>query len=175
LRHTEQDFDRLSWHDCHIRGLELRVGDPDEDDWTSDLVLHLDFIVEWLCGVGEPAQFRVAPAELVFHGVTELHLALPWSEPTYRVALYLPAIDRIEREVVTNQKVFLDRPYYAWRIRLNRPSDGEIRFGAVGFAQSTLGPALLTSRQHLTARERERALFQGAPAATPPPSDESLP
>ncbi len=45
--YTESGFDQLSWHDCHIWGLELRAGDPDEGDWTSDLVLHIDFIVEW--------------------------------------------------------------------------------------------------------------------------------
>jgi hypothetical protein len=44
---TEADFDRLSWHDCHLRGIRFEAGDPDEGDWTSDLVLDLDFIVEW--------------------------------------------------------------------------------------------------------------------------------
>jgi hypothetical protein len=138
--------------------LELRVGDPDEDDWTSDLVLRLDFIIEWLCGVGQPAEFRVAPVELVFHGVTDPHVSAPWNEPLYQAALYLPAIDRIEREPVKDQRVFLDRAYHLWRIRLNRPSDGEIRFGAVGFTQTQLGEPLLTARQHLTMRERDRAL-----------------
>jgi hypothetical protein len=61
---TEADFDQLSWHDCHIWGVELRAGDADEGDWTSDLALDIDFIVEWLCGVAGGAQFRVAPAAL---------------------------------------------------------------------------------------------------------------
>ena len=26
--YTEADFDRLSWHDCHIWGIELRAGLP---------------------------------------------------------------------------------------------------------------------------------------------------
>ena len=43
MTYTEADFDRLSWHDCHIWGVGLRVGEPDEGDWTSDLVLDLDF------------------------------------------------------------------------------------------------------------------------------------
>ena len=58
--YTEADFDRLSWHDCHIWGIELRAGDPDDGDWTSDLVLDIDFIVEWICGAGGGGQFRVA-------------------------------------------------------------------------------------------------------------------
>jgi hypothetical protein len=37
---TEADFDHLSWHDCHIWGIELCAGDPDEADWTSDLAFE---------------------------------------------------------------------------------------------------------------------------------------
>ncbi|PYS48292.1 MAG: hypothetical protein DMG13_25820 [Acidobacteria bacterium] len=62
MTHTEADFDRLSWHDCHIWALELRAGEPDDEDWTSDLALDIDFIVEWICGVSCDVQFRVAPA-----------------------------------------------------------------------------------------------------------------
>jgi hypothetical protein len=39
---TEADFDRLSWHDCQIWAVELRVGDPGTEDWTSDLALDID-------------------------------------------------------------------------------------------------------------------------------------
>jgi hypothetical protein len=35
---TEADFEQLSWHDCHIWGMEFQTGDPDEDDWTSDVI-----------------------------------------------------------------------------------------------------------------------------------------
>jgi hypothetical protein len=52
MTYTEADFDHLSWHDCHIWGVELRVGDPDDGDWTSELALDLDFIVEWICCIG---------------------------------------------------------------------------------------------------------------------------
>ena len=44
---TEADFERLSWHDNHIYGLHLSLGDPARDDWRSDLVLDIDHIVEW--------------------------------------------------------------------------------------------------------------------------------
>lgn len=63
MTHTEADFERLSWHDCHIWGLDFRVGQPDEGDWTSDLVLDIDFIAEWLCGVtGGPVSCRTRDA-----------------------------------------------------------------------------------------------------------------
>jgi hypothetical protein len=74
--HTEADFERLSWHDCHIWGLAFRVGDPDENDWTSDLVLDIDFILDWICGAAGGAQFQVAPAALAFHGVTDPRIGI---------------------------------------------------------------------------------------------------
>jgi hypothetical protein len=130
------------------------VGDPDEGDWTGDLLLGIDFIVEWLCGVGERAQFRIAPATLVFHGVTDPRIAIDWGDSGLRTAIHPVSIDRIERAPVADQKVYLDRPYYRWQVRLNWPAGGEIAFGAVGFTQTLLAEPVLRDRQHLSRRER---------------------
>jgi hypothetical protein len=155
---TEVDFESLSWHDCHLWRIDLVVGDPDQGDWASDLTLGLDFIVEWLCGVQGGARFRVAPATLVFHGVTDPRIAIDWGEPRSQAALHLISIDRIERERVQEQKVYLDRPYYRWRIMLNWPGGGEIAFGAVGFTQTLLAEPVLCEGQHLSHRERSRLI-----------------
>ena len=155
---TETDFEHLSWHDCHIWGVNLRVGDPEDDDWTSDFVLDIDFIVDWLCGVSHNAQFRVAPATLSFHGVTDPRIAINWGDSGFRTAVHGISIDRIERERVRDQKIFFDRPYYSWRIKLNWPSAGEIALGAVGFTQTLLAEPVLTSKQHLSLKERNRLL-----------------
>ena len=156
MKYTEADFEHVSWHDCHIWGLDLRVGDPDEDDWTSDLVLDIDFITDWICPVGGGGQFRVAPATLAFHGVTDPRIMIDWGDSGFQVALHEVSIDRIERERVREQKVYLDRPYYRWSIRLNWPRAGEIAFGAVGFTQTLLAEPVLTTKQHLSLRERNR-------------------
>lgn len=156
---THADFDRLSWHDCHVWGFELHVGNPDEGDWRADLVFNIDFIVEWLCGASEPAQFRIAPAKLVFHGVTDPKLKIDWGDSGFQVAIHEMAIDGIEREQIHEQKVHLDSPYYRWRIRLSWPKAGEIVFGAVGFTQSLLAkPVLVTGKQSLSRRERNRLI-----------------
>jgi len=55
---TEADFERLSWHDCHVWGIEFRVGTPDENDWTSDLAFDIDYIVEWVSGSDGRVRFR---------------------------------------------------------------------------------------------------------------------
>jgi hypothetical protein len=153
--HSEADFDRLSWHDCHLWAIRFDVGSAEEDDWTSDLVLDLDFIVEWLRPSENEFAFRVAPATLVFQGVTDPHIAIDWARTGFQGALHLVSIDRITRERVAEQKVFLDRPYYSWRIELNWP-DGEITFGAVAFRQTLLADPITLDRQHLSRAERRR-------------------
>ena len=151
---TDSDFDSLSWHDCHVWGLSIGAGDPDTGDWTSDLIVDLDFIVEWICGVDKTFQFRVAPATLTFHGVTDLHIGVTWGDGALQAAIHPMSIDRIARERVEHQKVFLDRPYYRWRVVLNWPAGGEIVLGAVGFTQRLRAEPLLSSRQHLSRHQR---------------------
>lgn len=156
LIYTEADFDRLSWHDCHIWGVEFRAGDADEGDWTSELVLDLDYIVEWLCGTSGGGQFRVAPATLVFHGVTDPKINIDWGHSGFQAALHPVSIGSVERELVRDQQVYLDRPYYRWSIRLNWPESGAIAFGAVGFTQTLRGEPVLTEKQSLPLSTRSR-------------------
>ena len=156
--HTDGDFDRLSWHDCHIWGIELRAGETEEGDWTSDLALEIDYILEWLCGVQTEVQFRVAPATLVFHGVTDLRIGIDWGRSGFQCSLHELSMDGIQREVILEQKVFLDRPYYRWTIRLNWPSNGEIAFGAAGFTQTLRAEPVLIDTQSLSLRERARLI-----------------
>lgn len=135
LKHTEADFADLSWHDCRIRGFKFDAGNPERNDWTSDLALDIDFITEWICRKDRAPISRVAPASLVFHGVTDLKIDLNFGDSQHRVSLSGVSIDRIERKRVKNQKVFLDRPYFRWTILLNTPPEGQVSFGAVGFTQ----------------------------------------
>ena len=158
IRHTETDFERLSWHDCHVWRLEVRAGNPEGRDWTSDLALDLDYIVEWRCGLSGGGQFLVAPATLVFHGVTALTVAIDWSRAGSSVALHEMSIDHIDRERQRPQTVHLDRPYYRWTIRLNWPESGTISLGALGFTQTLLAEPVLLDRQSLSRRERRELL-----------------
>jgi hypothetical protein len=91
----------------------------------------------------------VAPATLVFHGITDLCVHVDWGDSGHRVSHPAPSIGRIERAPVADQKIFLDRPYWAWRIALNSPAEGEIRFGAVGFTQTLRREPILCDAQQL--------------------------
>lgn len=156
---TNADFERLSWHDNLIYGWAFETADPEAGDWRSELVLDIDHIVEWV-RTGERMRFRVAPAQLVFHGVTGFACALDWGASGDQVGLQLPSIDRIEREPITEQRVFLDRPYYRWRIALNAPAGGYLSFGAVDFTQTLRTEPVLQDEQWLAPAKRCAMLDQ---------------
>ena len=124
------DFDGLSWHDDTLYGLRFDVGDSfqgdwradlakatgapiwprrlarrsGQGDWRADLVLDIDHIVEWIRGEAGKVRFRVAPATLVFHGVTDLKIAIDWGDSGDRTALHDGSIEAITREPVANQE-----------------------------------------------------------------------
>jgi hypothetical protein len=143
------DFDPFCWHDDPVYGLALRLGDPAANDWRSDLVLDIDHIVEWV-RIEDRIRFRIAPATLVFHGVSDLRIDVDWGMRGWQVAPSLPTIDHIERERIGEgeQRIFLDRPYYAWRVAFASPTGGSTSFGAVGFD--------LTLRREPTVEDEQR-------------------
>lgn len=155
---TPAPFDPVSWHDCHIWGLDIVAGAPHENDWASDLVLDIDFVTGGREFEGT-FEFSVVPASLAFHGVTGLGLGVEVGAAEAWTAVHPWSVDRIERERVREQKIFLDRAYYRWRIGLNWPAGGEITFGAYGFTQTPRGEAVWIrgGRQNLTRRERAAA------------------
>ena len=145
----ETEFDAGYWHDCAIHSVRFVVGDPERDEWVSDLMLDIDFIVEWVCGT--PLQFRVAPATLTFHDVTDLHVSFPNRSSTGNVTIALPCINSVERAHVQDQKAFLDRNYYRWRMTVySLGEEGEISFGASGFEQHLRADPVLIDNQSLS-------------------------
>jgi hypothetical protein len=151
---SETDFARQSWHDDTLHGLRIEVGDSARGDWRSELVLDIDHIVEWICEDGGRMRFRVAPATLTFHDVTDLAIAVDWGGSGHRIALHEAAIDAITRAPVADQKICLDRTYYRWRIALDWPRGGEIPFGASGFTQRLRAAPLLQDEQKLSTADR---------------------
>jgi hypothetical protein len=149
----DRDFAQLSWHDDTVYGFRLETGDPDRGDWTSDLVLDIDHIVEWICGTDGKVKFRVAPATLTFHDATDLRITLDFDQG-HQISLRPVSIAGIARAPIEDQKICLDRPYYRWRIALNDPQGGEITFGASGFTQSLRAEPILCEEQRLSTHDR---------------------
>lgn len=133
---SERDFDSLSWHDNIVYALRFDVGDASLGDWRHDLIFDIDYIVEWVRGGERGARFRVAPATLTFHEVTDLRVSVDFGDSDCSTAINDLSIADITREAVDDEQRFPDRPYYRWRIELNLPQGGEIAFGARGFTQA---------------------------------------
>jgi hypothetical protein len=147
---TTEDFDRLSWHDNHIHGFTLREG----GEGVGELGLDIDFIVEWICDRDSGScDFRIAPATLTFHEVSDLVLSLDYVTTT--AALCPDSISEIEREALAYPNGYTS---FAWAININWPA-GAIRFKASGFTQVLRAePLVVPGRQYLTADERKSLL-----------------
>jgi hypothetical protein len=144
----------LSWHDNALYGVRFDLGDCARGDWHADLVLDIDHILEWLCGVDRQFRFRVAPATLTFHHVTDLQIAIDCGDSGGRIALHALSIDAITRERIRHQKICLDRPYYRWRIALNAPGGAALTFGASGYTQVLRAQPVLLDQQQLSPADR---------------------
>jgi hypothetical protein len=146
---SSPDFDHLSWHDDTLYGWRINVGDHTQGDWRAELALDIDHIVAWLCGADAKTRFRVAPATLRFHDVTDLQIAIDCGDSGGQIALHPLSIDAITRARIREQKICLDRPYYRWRIALNWPRGGTLTFGASGFTQTLRAEPVLLDQQQL--------------------------
>ena len=154
MTYTEAEFDQLSWHDNTIYGFHISIGDFEKGDWRSDWVLDIDYIVEWICGTDQRCQFRVAPATMTFHHVTDLHMAIDWGTSGFQAAIHEVSISHITRSQIENQKICLDRPYYHWTLETNFPKEGTITFGASGFTQVLRAEPVLIDKQKLSPSQR---------------------
>lgn len=148
---TMDDFEALSWHDNIIYAVRFDLGDTFQGDWHQDLVLDIDYIAEWLRGADGGVKFKVAPATLTFHQVTDLRIDIDFGDSGCQVGINEPSIAEITREVVDDPQRFPARDYYHWRIALNLPAGGVITFGARGFTQALRAAPSLSDEQRLPA------------------------
>ncbi len=152
----QADFDALSWHDCHIWAIAFQPGNPNHGDWTSDLAFDIDFICQWQCDDGA-CRFRVAPAMLIFHDVSDARIAIVWDRTSYAHEL---SIAEIVREPLARDETGLaqDKPSYRWIIKLNWPENGEISFIASGFTQTLSAKPALLDEQSFSLAARDALL-----------------
>jgi hypothetical protein len=141
---TDQQFDEMSWHDNHVHGLRIVEG----AHGLGELVLDLDYIVEWICDAGG-SKFRITPVTLRFLEVSNLRVSLDYETPTAALAPF--SIHAIERRSEPRQRYVAQ----VWKIRINWPR-GEIVFEAKGFEQRACGAPVLSESQCLRPEERKR-------------------
>lgn len=143
--------DLLSWHDDLIYGLHMRCPDPERDIWHSELVLDIDHIAEWLPQTGGRMRFRMVPALLIFHDVSDVAVAFDFGTSPFRgMNLSELSIDGITRQPVPGESP----ARYRWRIVLNHPPGGEIRFGASHYTQIPTAAPRLSDEQRFPPEHR---------------------
>lgn len=138
---TDADFEELSWHDNHVHGITINSAAT----VFGELILDLDFIVEWVCAPGGSCDFRIAPATLTFREVTDLKIAIDYASVSASVCPFsIAGIKRTPRDSGRS---------FDWAIEVNWPR-GEISFQASGFRQTLRGPVRVSSEQRLAAADR---------------------
>lgn len=117
---TQDDFENISFHDNRLWGIDFLV---DYETLTCDLKLDIDHICEWV-ETEEKCSFKwmVAPADLIFHGVTGLKLGIDWKDEKYQASVAGPYILGIERRPVEKQYVHFDRINYVWEFKFHDES-----------------------------------------------------
>lgn len=133
MRWHTADFEAMQWHDVPVHGFRILA----DERGTAELVLDIDFILEWIRGDDDRFRFRIAQAVLQFHEVFGLRFALDYVACSAGMSPF--AIDRIERvplrETVDGEDDFGP---WRWRIDMNWP-EGFLEFESSGFSQWLVG------------------------------------
>ena len=147
---TTDPFDDIGWHDNAIHGFGIAEGD---DGCSGQLTLDIDHILEWIPPPDGEQRFlfAVAPAQLVFHEVTGLAIAIDYASRS--AALQPMQIDDIRREVVTYPNGYSS---FSWKIELNWPEGGFISFDSPRMSQTLTGEPVRSTAQWLMPSQRTR-------------------
>ncbi|MCX4027829.1 hypothetical protein H0A36_28555 [Endozoicomonas sp. SM1973] len=143
---TNNDFERISWHDNMIHGFSF---DVNAEEFRSDLIIDIDYIVEWSCD--DESEFKISPSFLTFHDITDLYINIDWGESGFmNAASGIFIIDIQRKSVETKLRM---KNYYKWTIILN-DKNHSISFGASGFTQKAYIDPVSTDIQYLKKNQR---------------------
>ena len=142
MRWTHDQFAEMSWHDNHVHAFRIVEGPYG----AGELLLDLDYILEWIPGSGG-CRFKIVPVALRFLDVTALRLSLDYATPTAALGPF--SIDAIVRTTEKRERHVAT----IWTIAVNWPN-GEIVFEATGYDQHATGPAVVTDAQYVRPSER---------------------
>jgi hypothetical protein len=147
---TDDDFERMGWHDATVHGIGFVEG---EKPWLGRLLLDIDYIVDWLAPHPSSStfSFQVAPATLVFEEVIGISLNLSAESVTFGVALQILGIHRSLAKAKA-----LTPTHFEYRIR---GVDFELHFAAARFHQYLRARPIPSHRQMLSAAQRGQPSF----------------
>jgi hypothetical protein len=152
---THEQFESMSWHDNHVHGLSVVAG----EHGAGELLLDLDYIVEWLPETDARCRFRIVPAVLRFLQVADLRIALDYAAATAALGPF--SLHAIERRTDVRERYTAQ----LWTLRIDWPV-GEISFAATGYEQRSTGPEVVTDCQCLRPDQRGNSEPPSVEAAT---------
>jgi hypothetical protein len=140
---SDANFDAWRWHDNTIHG--IRISNPSEG-YAFDLILDIDFILEWISTPEKHYKFSVAPAILTFNAVDKFNCDI---ELNYKESMTIDRIERIEITTENQRKTGIRN--FRWEIHLHSQSgrDNKMSFNASGFKQLLTCEPKITTRQDL--------------------------
>jgi hypothetical protein len=140
------NFESHNWHDNAIHGIQI---EQNENGCDGSLILDIDYIAEWCSEENEAYSFKVAPADLIFHEVTDLVISIDYAIAS--AALQPMTIHEIQR----NEYVYPNGQLaFSWVIQINWPSYSFIKFTSCGFTQKLRKKPKSTGAQYLSKVER---------------------
>jgi hypothetical protein len=142
------NFEELNWHDNAIHGFHIREG---EDNCNGELDFDIDYILEWIAPVDNTFSFRVAPAILTFHDVSDLIISINYASAT--AAVQPMTIHEIHREVKNYQNGYSS---FNWKVEINWPPQSFFTFSSSSFSQTIYGQQIISGAQYLQPSERNR-------------------
>jgi hypothetical protein len=142
---SDEDFERLSWHDVHVHAVKLE--EFDGENGSADLLLDIDYILKWE-QVGTGYIFTVCQAVLRFQQVFGLRFTLDYKTPTAGMCPF--SINGIEREPMEAANGYRS---FRWHLPINRPA-GSIEFEAPSFTQTLIGSPSVQPEQYLAQSKR---------------------
>jgi hypothetical protein len=78
---TDVDFEKMGWHDCRLHGIaRYEKVDRDEEEGSEghfsevELLLDIDYILQWDRSDAKAWKFWVAPSTLVFENVVDFQM-----------------------------------------------------------------------------------------------------
>ena len=146
---THDDFEEMGWHDANIYGLTI---ERNEDDFTTDFLLDIDYIFKWVHPI-PPIQtftFWVAPCTLIFKQCFDLQIDFK----TNGGCLDLMEVADLYLESKFEQEK--NKFVYEWTIELQQ---GQISLKSYGLEQIVRQKPLHVERQVLTLDERKGINF----------------
>ncbi|RYY84391.1 MAG: hypothetical protein EOO15_19480 [Chitinophagaceae bacterium] len=146
---TEEDFETMGWHDCHIHAISFGE--------NFDLLFDIDYIFKWVTHKS-PFDFWVSPCTLVFENVYDIVFDLNFSTGGLDIAdIYK------EGPNVPRNAAHIGRELeYTWKIELQ---EGAIQFKSVGYKQFVRRLPVFQKEQYLDLSERGGVSFEKVEAA----------